>query len=165
MQEYPGLSIVKMNAQRTNSARWPRFEGVEFPVVEIRKDCREECWRYGRLESQRSIESRRCDRGNSGFTLIELLVVIAIIAILAALLLPALSNAKEKGKQTKDLNNLRQLALCEFMYAADNNGVLAENLPTAGTSSNSWIRGDMSDSGGVYGQVTPGCRILRISFA
>ena len=91
-----------------------------------------------------------------GFTLIELLVVIAIIAILAALLLPALSKAKEKGKQTKDINNLRQLTLCEFMYATDNNGVLAENFPTASTSSNSWIRGDMSDSGGVYGQVTPG---------
>jgi len=90
------------------------------------------------------------------FTLIELLVVIAIIAILAALLLPALSKAKEKSQQTKDLNNLHQLTLCEFMYAADNNGLLAQNEPTSATSSNSWIRGDMSDSGGVYGYVTPG---------
>jgi prepilin-type N-terminal cleavage/methylation domain-containing protein len=93
---------------------------------------------------------------NYAFTLIELLVVIAIIAILAAMLLPALSRAKEKSKQAKDINNLRQLTLCEFMYATDSNGTLAENFPTASTSSNSWIRGDMSDSPGVYGQVTPG---------
>ena len=67
----------------------------------------------------------------SAFTLIELLVVIAIIAVLAGIALPAFSLVQERGKQTKDMSNGKQIALALKQFATDHEGVYPNKVPGA----------------------------------
>lgn len=83
---------------------------------------------------------------SSAFTLIELLIVITIIAVLASIALPAYNGVKERGDQTKDLSNAKQVALALRQFAIDNNGAYPAKPPAADYSAAAGVPSTSNDA-------------------
>jgi len=121
--------LVKLPMSRTLTRILPNTKQICFRLAETEKMIN-----YKLMStSPPSADVRR------GFTLIELLVVIAIIAILAALLLPALSRAKEKAIRILCASNLKQWGVAVTMYANDYAEQFPKNATSDGASGFAWV--------------------------
>ena len=91
-----------------------------------------------------------------GFTLIELLVVISIIAVLIAILLPALSNAREVSRSAYCLNQLRQISVLGTVYMQDSDGHFTSSIFWKKTDYIKTINGEPKPRPGMIQWLVPG---------
>src|SRR5579862_7989642 len=107
----------------------------------------------GEKPMKKIVLHQRAAARRSGFTLIELLVVISIIAVLMSLILPAVQSAREAGRRTQCLNNIRNLGLAMQNFASGRNG----QLPSLDENGYNWPVSLLSyiDRGDITGSAKP----------
>ena len=86
------------------------------------------------MASEATTPMARNFRFRRAFSMIELLIVMAVIAILVAIAYPAFTGIVERGKVTRDMNNLRQIGVAIQVYLNDNDQILPDTTTWPGTT-------------------------------